>query len=86
MTDAEALSRLDVMPDYDPGGGPGPCVHTLRASGPVLLGAAWRLADIEHIICVHGAAAAPPDMERMGHGLVVYDDHGPIFIATKPEE
>ena len=80
----EAIARLDVIPDYDPGGdeGPGPCVHTVRPSGPILLGAHWRLAQVRAAIERHGVEESGPQATRMGHALVLFDEKGPLFLAT----
>lgn len=48
LTAAEAIERLSVIPDYDPGGeeGPGPCVHSITGP-PLMIGAHHRLPAVE---------------------------------------
>lgn len=80
----EAIARLDVIPDYDPGDGPKPCAHTLIESGIGLLGAHWSVDDLRALFDEHGVEEAGEGATAMGHGLVVLrPDHGPLFIATK---
>jgi hypothetical protein len=82
----EALSRLDVVPDYDPGGdgGPGPCVHTFLG----VAGAHWRLDDLRALIDRYGVAESGEVARSMGHGLVVIADTlpAPLFLATRPTD
>lgn len=83
----DAMQRLDVIPDYDPGDGPGPCVHTFAESGFGLLGAHWHLEDIEGFMRRWGVEEAGEMATAMGHGLVVpkSDRLGSLFIATRKE-
>lgn len=84
----DALARLKVVDDYDPGDGPGPCVHTFVMPAPgALLGAHWHLAEVRAIFEAHGVEEAGPVMTGLGHGLVVTrPDRGPIFFETNPTE
>jgi hypothetical protein len=81
----EALTRLRVIPDYDPGGdeGPGPCVHTMLDGGVALLGAHWRLSQVEEAVQKWGCEESGPNATRAGHGLVILRDSGPVFLETK---
>lgn len=48
----EAIDRLAVVPDYDPGGegGPGPCVHSFATAGGIgLIGAHLRLDEVREL-------------------------------------
>src|SRR4030095_15959153 len=80
-----ALERLEVIPDYDPGGGegPGPCVHTFRPAGLRLLGAHCRLAQVRAAIERYGVEESGPEATRMGHALVLFDQKGPVFLAAR---
>lgn len=83
----EALERLEVIPDYDNGSGPGPCVHSFAASGIGLLGAHWRLEEVRALFEREGVEQAGPGMTGMRHGLVcVFEDDGrqrTLFFETK---
>lgn len=79
-----ALAQLEVLPDYDAGSGPGPCVHTFRSSAVgVLLGAHWPLEEVRVAMERFGVEEAGGVASALGHGLVVVDDHGPVFFATR---
>ena len=82
----EAIDLLDIIPDYDPGDGPKPCVHTFAESGFGLLGAHWSLDDLRTLFETYGVERAGDAATAMGHGLVVLrPSRGPLFIATKGE-
>ena len=83
----DAIKRLKVTPDYDDGGGPRDCVHTLVSSAVGLLGAHWGLEEVCDLSRRNGAEEAGPDAASMGHGLVVWrDDKAPLFVETLPDE
>lgn len=84
----DAMARLDVLPDYDAGSGPEPCVHTFAESGFGLLGAHWPVDSLRDLMAEHGVETAGEAATAMGHGLVVLrpSPHGPLFIATKDGE
>lgn len=84
-TDA-ALAQLDVIPDYDSGGGEGPHVHTFAQSAVGMLGAHWELPEVEAFIREHGAESAGEQARAMRHGLVVQGEGRTIFFATKDED
>lgn len=84
VTVEDAMARLMVIEDYDNGSGPGPCVHTFRAGGPMLLGAHWGLDDLRAAMERYGVAEAGEQAAAMGHTLVVIDDHGPVFLQARP--
>jgi len=82
LTPEEAIRRLEITPDYDPGGGVGPtdCVHSFRS----FLGAHWELPEVEALINRQGGA----DWDReamLDHCIVVTDSTGPIRFEAKPE-
>lgn len=80
----EALARLDVIEDYDPGDGPKPCVHTFVDAAFGLLGAHWSLEDLRELIEEHGVETSGEMATAMHHGLVVLrPSRGPLFLATK---
>lgn len=85
LTVEEAMARLVVVEDYDPGGeeGPGPCVHTFRESPFAMLGAHWRIADAKAAMEKYGVAEAGPQATAAGHGVVVIDDNGPVFFEAR---
>ncbi len=84
LTVEEAMQRLDVIDDYDPGDGPKPCVHTLRSPGVgMAIGAHWSLQNVRALMEKFGVAESGQNAEQMGHGLVVIDDVSPLFLATK---
>ena len=78
----EAVERLAVIEDYDPGDGPKPCVHTFRA-GAMLIGAHWSVEKVREAFEEHGVEESGPTMQSMGHGLAIVDDAGPVFFETK---
>jgi hypothetical protein len=64
----------------------GEYVHTFRQSAHgMLIGADWPRARIEEVLAVHPAELAGEMATGMGHGLVVHDEHGWLFIATRKE-
>lgn len=79
----EAMKRLKIIPDYDAGGGPEPCVHTFRDGGIALLGAHWSVEDLRALMEKHGVEESGERACAMGHGLVVKDPD-PLFIETTP--
>lgn len=84
MTADEALSRLAVQDDYDPGDGPKPCVHTFVDAGFALLGAHWSLADVRVLLERNGAEEADESAQAMQHGVVTWRDDGkPLFLETR---
>lgn len=61
--------------------GDGERVHTFRnPAGGLMLGCDWDRADILDHIKKHGAELSGPSAAAMRHGLVLMDDHGPLFI------
>jgi hypothetical protein len=84
LTVEEAIGRLAVIPDYDSGGGPQPCVHAIRQAGmdAPLLGAHWTLDEARHAMETWGVASAGPLATGSGHGVVVVDAVSPIFFET----
>jgi hypothetical protein len=57
-------------------------IHTFRGTGPIMIGADWPRDDLLSAIREHGAELAGPGATGMGHGLVLIDNHGPLFIET----
>lgn len=67
--------------------GDGERVHCIRNSAPgLMLGADWDREDVLAAIKEHGAELAGPLATSMGHGLLLIDKRGPLFIETlRPE-
>jgi hypothetical protein len=84
LTVEQALERIEITPDYDNGSGPQDCVHTFRNSSFMLIGAHWTVSDVRALMEQYGVEEAGPQATAMKHGLVVTDNHGPLFIETKP--
>ena len=82
----QALKRLEVIPDYDAGNGPGPCVHTFAQSRIGLLGAHWDLPAVEAFMREHGVETSGPEATATGHGLVTVGDGRTIFFATRRDD
>lgn len=80
----EAMERLAVIPDYDPGDGEKPCVHTFAQSNIGLLGAHWSLTEVREFFGAHGVEESGPAATAMSHGLVAMGDGRTIFFETKP--
>lgn len=70
----DAISRLDLRDGR---------VHTFRQGGFMLIGADWDLEEAVAAMRKHGVEESGPEATGAGHGLVLIDDHGPLFIATK---
>jgi hypothetical protein len=58
-------------------------IHTFRGGGAMLIGADWRRKQILCAIEKHGAELSGPTATAMRHGLVLFDDRGALFIATR---
>lgn len=87
MSDAErvvvaaerALERVVVSEAGD-----GRFVHTFRnGTLGLLLGADWPLDEVRELLGRHECAEAGPLAEALGHGLVVVDELGPLFLQTE---
>jgi hypothetical protein len=50
----------------------------------MLIGAHWTVSDVRALMEQYGVEEAGPQATAMKHGLVVTDNHGPLFIETKP--
>ena len=85
LTVDEAISRLAIVPDYDPGGteGPGPCVHTFRDAAFGLIGAHWRVGEARTLMEKFGVEESGPQAMAMSHGVVVVDKAGSVFFETR---
>ena len=83
----EAIERLVITEDYDPGGqgGPRDCVHTL-ADGPFMLGAHHDKAELVETMREKGVENSGPDATAAGYALVIKDyfkTGAPLFIAAR---
>ena len=63
----------------------GDSVHTFRQAGPALIGADHPRETLVDSIREYGCQLSGATATAMGHGMVLEDDHGYLFIATKPE-
>lgn len=79
----QAIERLVVIPDYDPGDGPQPCVHTFRSSPVGLLGAHWSVESARAAMEEFGVEEAGEQASAMDHRLVVIDKTGPVFFEAR---
>jgi hypothetical protein len=81
----DAVNRLAVIPDYDPGDGPKPCVHTFAQSAIGMLGAHWSVDKAREFMEAHGVEEAGEMATAMHHSLVVIGDGRTIFFETQTE-
>ena len=58
-------------------------VHTFRQVGPILIGADWTLGQVKSAVTKHGIELSGVSATAMGHGLVLIDTKGPLFLETK---
>ncbi len=83
----DAIRRLVVIPDYDDGKGPRPCVHTHRNTAGLLFGAHWGLEEITAAIeAAGGVEEAGPASTAMGHGLCLWHNGGWLWLESRPSE
>lgn len=59
----------------------GEYVYTFRGTGPSQLGASWPRAELA--IRQYGTELTGPPATKMGYGMALIDDTGPLFIATR---
>lgn len=81
----EAVKRLVIQQDYDNGSGPQPCVHTFRQVGLALFGAHHTLESLRAEMVMWGVDFSGPAASQTGHGLVLIDNLGPLFIEAEPD-
>lgn len=58
-------------------------IHTFRSNPMTLIGCDWNLEDILKKLKTGKPELAGEQATAMNHGLVIFDEHGPLFIATK---
>ncbi len=58
-------------------------IHTFRNAGFTLIGADWPRDKLLVAIKQYGAELSGPMSSQMGHGMVLFDDKGPLFIEVK---
>jgi len=68
-----------MLPDGD-------TVHAFRNTGPVLLGADWDRASVLEVLRTGRPELAGEQATSMDHGLVAWDEHGPVFFETRKGE
>jgi hypothetical protein len=61
-------------------------IHTFRSTPMALLGADADREDILQMLRDNGPQLSGPQAANMHHGLVVFDDHGPLFIETRQDD
>ena len=76
LTEEQAIAML---PDGD-------TVHTFRQAGYILIGADWDGADVVQHIRDYGAELSGDNATSMGHGIVIIDSQGPLFVETRKKE
>lgn len=65
----------------------GEYVHTFRNSAPgVMIGADWERKKLLELMKKSKIEIAGPAAAAMKHGIALFDDQGPLFIATKKME
>ena len=58
-------------------------VHTLRDAGVAMIGADWDRDTLVAAMQKHGVEESGPAATAARHGLVLIDEHGPLFIETR---
>lgn len=71
-----AKQAIAMLPEGD-------YVHTFRDGIGMLIGADWSRKDLIKAIKKAKPELAGEMATNMKHGLVIFDDHGPLFIQTK---
>ena len=61
-------------------------VHTFRGTGPAIVGCSHERELIIELIKKHGAELSGSMATTMGHGIVLKDEHGWLFIETRKED
>lgn len=68
-----------MLPDGD-------TIHAFRNSGGILVGADWDRASVLEALRTGRPELAGEQATSMDHGLVAWDEHGPVFFETKKGE
>lgn len=61
-------------------------IHTFRNSGFMLIGADWQRRILHAAMRKYGVELSGEQATAMKHGLVLIDDHGPLFIETREQK
>lgn len=61
-------------------------VHTFRNTVGILIGADWDATEVEAAIRTHGCELSGQTASSLGHGLVLRDERGYLFLRTKDRE
>lgn len=64
----------------------GDTIHTFRNPAGVLIGADWHREDLIKHIKEYKPELSGGMAEGMNHGIVIIDNLGALFIATKKQE
>lgn len=57
-------------------------IHTFRQAGFALIGADWDRDEILKLIREKGCELSGEIASRMGHGIVLFDGDGTLFVET----
>lgn len=82
MSDIEERKKLTTEEAIDALSS-GDSIHTFRGAGPALLGCSWDRSEVIDAIKKYGAEISGQMATKMGHGIVIKDDSGHVFIETK---
>jgi hypothetical protein len=58
-------------------------IHTFRSNPMALIGCDWSIEEILKALKTGKPELAGEQATAMNHGLVIFDEYGPLFIATK---
>ena len=62
-------------------------IHTFRSNPSVaLIGCDWDRAEILKAFQTRKPELSGEQATAMGHGIVFFDDHGAVFVATLPNK
>jgi hypothetical protein len=64
----------------------GEWVHTFRGGGMMMIGADWKRKDILDALKEYKPELSGEMATSMGHGLVLEDKMGYLFIATREQD
>ena len=59
-------------------------IHTFRSSPIALIGCDWDREEILKAFQTRKPELSGEQATAMGHGIVFFDDHGAVFVATLP--
>lgn len=77
LTEEQAIAMLDDDDGW---------IHTFRSAGMTLLGADIKRSEIIKKIKKYQPELSGEMATNMHHGMVLIDEHGPLFIRTKEDD